>query len=620
MKISKKIVAVTAAASLLTTAGITALAATEHWNDRSSNIDTSESWTQWKTEWETVKTDFEKISLTVGADETQLNFGWYSKQQAAPAKVMMSKNADMSDSVEFQGTSKYYKTLNDVKYYSNKVTAVGLEENTKYYYQYLVDGEWSDIKTTETKSSENFSVMYVGDPQIGASKGQTPSESTEAQTAELAARNDAYNWNVTLNTAYDKFPNLSFVLSAGDQINQTDASTAEKDLQQEYEYAGYLNADLISQLPVATTIGNHDSQSANYQNHFNNPNSFLEETSPSAAGNGYYFSYGNALFIVINTNNYNCADHENLIKKAIEATPGAEWRIVMFHQDIYGSGLDHSDSDGIVLRTQLTPIFDEYDIDVVLQGHDHTYSRTYQLTGDGEEHTAYTQGAGVSTDENYLEENQCYNIVDMTPGTVTDPEGTIYMEANSATGSKFYELIESQQDYIAARSQTWTPTYSVIDFETAEDGSSTSFTINTYDVDSGEKIDDSYTIVKTLDTTEEPSEDEPSVDEPSVDEPSVDESSNDSETSINDEEPSTNEPSNDESSVEESSEQAVINTNNDNTNNNSNGTSTNNNTDNSGKGDVPTTGDSSLMLMIASIAVIISATITASVFRKKKVR
>ena len=36
------------------------------------------------------------------------------------------------------------------------------------------------------------------------------------------------------------------------------------------------------------------------------------------------------------------------------------------------------------------------------------------------------------------------------------------MEANSATGSKYYNLISTQQDYIAERSQTWTPTYSVV--------------------------------------------------------------------------------------------------------------------------------------------------------------
>ncbi len=47
-------------------------------------------------------------------------------------------------------------------------------------------------------------------------------------------------------------------------------------------------------------------------------------------------------------------------------------------------------------------------------------------------------------------------------GTVTNPEGTVYLEANSATGSKFYSLIASKQDFISERSQTWTPTYSVV--------------------------------------------------------------------------------------------------------------------------------------------------------------
>ena len=63
--------------------------------------------------------------------------------------------------------------------------------------------------------------------------------------------------------------------------------------------------------------------------------------------------------------------------------------MVTIHQDIYGSGLDHSDTDGMILRTQLTPVFDRYDIDVVLQGHDHTYSRSKILYGDGQTHNNY---------------------------------------------------------------------------------------------------------------------------------------------------------------------------------------------------------------------------------------
>ena len=168
----------------------------------------------------------------------------------------------------------------------------------------------------------------------------------------------------------------------------------------------------------------------------------------------------------------------------------------MFHQDIYGSGLDHSDSDGIILRTQLTPIFDEFDIDVVLQGHDHTYSRSFQLSGDGNEHTAYDKSNWGGDD--FLAENNCYTInSDLVTGTIVDPEGIVYMEANSSTGSKFYELIPVQQDYIAERSQTWTPSYSVINM------TETALTITTYDADTNEVLEGSsaYTIVKKADSS-----------------------------------------------------------------------------------------------------------------------
>ncbi len=71
-----------------------------------------------------------------------------------------------------------------------------------------------------------------------------------------------------------------------------------------------------------------------------------------------------------------------------------------------------------------------------------------------------------------------------------NPKGVFYMSANSATGSKYYDLINEQQDYVAARSQTWQPTYSVIHI------TDTQFTLNTYDAATGNAIDDSYSIVK----------------------------------------------------------------------------------------------------------------------------
>ena len=69
------------------------------------------------------------------------------------------------------------------------------------------------------------------------------------------------------------------------------------------------------------------------------------------------------------------AEHEQAIKKAVENFPDTKWRIVTMPGYLW-IGLDHSDTDGMILRTQLTPVFDKYDIDVVLQGHDHTYSRS----------------------------------------------------------------------------------------------------------------------------------------------------------------------------------------------------------------------------------------------------
>ena len=308
----------------------------------------------------------------------------------------------------------------------------------------------------------------------------------------LAARNDGYNWNNILNDAVKDHSNVSFIVSAGDQVN------AGKN---EREYAAYLGADALTSLPVATTIGNHDSVSNQYSLHFNNPNAFSSKDAnyiqgQTEAGTDYYYSYGNVLFIVLDTNNYNCATHENVMKKAISENKDAKWRIVVFHQDIFGSGYDHSDSDGMVLRTQLTPLMDKYDIDVVLQGHDHTYSRTYQLQGDGKDHTAYGKDVDMKSAD-YITQNNCYQIVDDTEsGTVVNPKGTVYLEANSATGSKFYNLIASKQDYISERSQTWTPSYSVV---TVTDNS---FSVKTYDASTRQELagSSSYKIVKKAET------------------------------------------------------------------------------------------------------------------------
>lgn len=519
MQKRNKILAGVLAGTLALSACPFALAAS--YND-SSVTGGSAEWQAWVSQWESVATDYTKVSLTPGADETQLNFAWYSKSETGKtATPVVHFGTDKDNLTAFTGTSGQVDTsLTDgVAYDYNHVVVTGLEPNTTYYYTVEKNGVQTEVQEYKTGSFESVKILYVGDPQIGASKGQTQGSDTlkaDSGAANTAARNDAFAWNRTLEIASVQNPDLNFIISAGDQVNKTGQAKEE-------EYAGYLSSSVLSGLPVATTIGNHDSLNPDYTYHFNNPNT--TGYGETEAGGDYYYSYGSGLFIVLNTNNYNVAEHEKTIQEAVASDPDAAWRIVTIHQDIYGTGLDHSDTDGMILRTQLTPIFDEYDIDVVLQGHDHTYSRSKLLYGDGQTHGTYefrlnedgsdydwdnaynTQTdekiplypeegdtAGTAAHDAFQADNGCYTIEDTTGNTVVNPKGTLYMTANSASGSKFYELIAAQQDYIANRSQNWLPSYSVIEMD------ADSFSIVTYQVTAEgktEAIDDAFTIQKS---------------------------------------------------------------------------------------------------------------------------
>ena len=518
---TKRVLAGVLTSTLLLGACPAALAA--DYND-SSLTGGSAAWQAWTEGWAALAADYTQVSLTPGADETQLNFAWYSKDADGAATPVVHFGTDRNNLASFEGASAAVdSSLTDGEAYSyNHVTVTGLQPNTTYYYTVEKSGAETEVQTYTTGDFESAQILYVGDPQIGASKGQPQNGEelvADSGAANTAARNDGFAWDRTLDIAVEQNPGLDFVISAGDQVNKTGQAKEE-------EYAGYLAPDALASLPVATTIGNHDSLNPDYKYHFYNPNQ--TGYGETEAGGDYYYSYGSGLFIVLNTNNYNVAEHEQAIQEAVASDPDAAFRIVTIHQDIYGSGLDHSDTDGMILRTQLTPIFDEYDIDVVLQGHDHTYSRTKLLYGDGQTHGTYefrlnedgsdydwdnaynTQTdeqiplypeegdtAGQAAHDAFQADNNCYTIEDVEGNTVTNPQGILYMTANSASGSKFYELISSQQDYVAARSQNWLPSYSVINL-TAD-----SFSIDTYQItDNGtvEKIDDTFTIRKTADT------------------------------------------------------------------------------------------------------------------------
>ena len=266
---------------------------------------------------------------------------------------------------------------------------------------------------------------------------------------------------------------------------------------------------------MATTVGNHDADNANYTYHFNRTNA-SELGSNKVVGGDYYFKYGQ---------DTNVAEHKQFIEQTVAANKDCKWRIVTLHQDIYGSA-EHSNEPEITnLRYQLTPIFEQNDIDAVLTGHDHAYSRSKMLLGGtkandytddefdaelkkdmdaGENPTTRTVApANIkndSTDEkdqkylSYLKsimDEKAIETVKKQGSSVINPEGVLYMTAGSSSGSKYYDLVPRQQTYIAHRWQEDVPTYSVVDV------TENNLTINTYRTDNDEKIDETFSITKS---------------------------------------------------------------------------------------------------------------------------
>jgi hypothetical protein len=74
------------------------------------------------------------------------------------------------------------------------------------------------------------------------------------------------------------------------------------------------------------------------------------------------------------TTQYNFVNNDLILAST---NPNIKWKIVMFHKPAYTSPGGH---DAIAeLRDALHPLFDKYDVDFVLQAHNHNYQRMYPL-------------------------------------------------------------------------------------------------------------------------------------------------------------------------------------------------------------------------------------------------
>ena len=394
---------------------------------------------------------FKAISLGVWNDETQTAVTWYSSI-GEDGKVRIAEKADMDgDSFPeqaFQFAAERAEA-NDAGFYSFQAVMTGLEPDTDYVYQVGAGETWSDIYEFTTRDYENgFNFLLAGDPQIGAGSTDT----------------DIKGWQNTMETAMKAFPETSFLISAGDQVN-----TASNEAQ----YAGYLSPKELLSLPTAVNVGNHDAGSSAYSQHFQVPNvSSLGMTEKTGKfGGDYWYTYNNVLFMSLNSNNMSTAEHREFMKAVLDENGAdSDWTVVTFHHSIYSTASHESDNDIIQRRAELSPVFTELGIDVVLMGHDHVYTRSYMMNG-----------------------NDPVVPADGTvPESVTDPaEGEVlYVTANSASGSKYYSIHNKDFPYAAVMNQESTP--NITNVEVTDN----SFAITTYRTTDMSEVDH-FTIYRT---------------------------------------------------------------------------------------------------------------------------
>ena len=389
--------------------------------------------------------------LTIGKDGTERNFTWYAntKEKGKFEFAKLNAEKDFKDATVLDAT--VLEETNKDGFSSNSVTLEGLKPDTEYMYRFSNGDAFSEVKTFKTGGKGDFSFFAAGDPQIGAGFEDE----------------DEKGWDKTLKLLPELDPSASFLLSLGDQVNISD---------NERQYDAYINRDGFNGLTLAPIIGNHDSGNHAYTEHFKVPN--VQDEGTTKAGSNYYYVYNNTLFICLNTNKADFAEHKATIEKAIAENPNVKWRVVTFHQPPYTVATHALDKDVLNIRANLVPILKENKIDLVLNGHDHVYTRTHVMDGtksiiewkDGENKEA--------------------------PSEYVNPKGIIYVTTNSASGSKFYNIKNEDFEYSAVKNQEKIPNISNVKV------TDNSIEVTTYRT-SDKSIVDSFKIVKNETTDEE---------------------------------------------------------------------------------------------------------------------
>ncbi|WP_088831364.1 Ig-like domain-containing protein [Paenibacillus tyrfis] len=322
------------------------------------------------------------VSVTMGVDTTTSKaFTWHTDPTTSDTVVEVVKKSEFTDFnapnvKRFTGTSYLFNTTDTGTVRVHKAIASGLEPGTQYMFR-VGDGRGNYSQNgslqTAAATGERTKFIFLAD-----------SQATNEAGFKL--------WGDILKKAMTDHPDTEFVVQGGDLV---------EDGFKENEWNMWFNAaqGILMQTTVVPVVGNHEvtgtRKTEDYLAHFNHPQNGID----SLKGSNFSFDYKNAHFIVLNSE-YDFDQQKEWMRKDLAATD-KKWKIVAFHRGPFGSMYDSEH-----IRNTWTPIFDEFQVDLVMNGHDHVYVRTYPMK-------------------------------DKKP--VADGEGTTYIVGGSS-GPKFYQV------------------------------------------------------------------------------------------------------------------------------------------------------------------------------------
>ena len=403
------------------------------------------SYDEWEKNWDEISNSNGYITLTPGADRSEINFSWQSPFFSTKGSIIVGKDAQLEDAQNLKVKRSFCLFGFE---WTNEATASSLEENTTYYYQYSSDGEISEIYSFTTGSSDSTRAAFFTDSQIGRWR--------DSDDQDEIYRHDTYGWNSTLETVLENNDGIDFLLCSGDQV---------EDSYSEVQYSMFESPSCLRNIPAAPCVGNHDFYTTNFKHHFNTPNDKTLVPAKWPGSNGYFFSYNDVLFIMLDSNNFIGGSFNAVLRKAVKTYPDAKWRVVMMHHSPYDANA-HKYFTSKITRTTIAPYIDKWDIDLVLSGHDHYYARSFivkdnKVTGDNAVNNVYTK-----------------------------PDGTLYISGNTASGCNYNGIDEENiGEFCDLYIQNRIPTYSIVDF------AGSTLTVSTYETD-GNRMIDTVSIVK----------------------------------------------------------------------------------------------------------------------------